>query len=72
MKKREEKEKVKEDEEMKIENFADEEEKKGEEDVEMKKVEADVFTGEKFSELPISDKLKEVLAMHDFTTLTSI
>ena len=34
--------------------------------------EAEVFSGEKFSELPINDKLKETLAAHGFDELTEI
>ena len=35
-------------------------------------IKSDVFTGSRFDELAISDKLKQVLQMHDFTTLTTI
>ena len=48
-------------------------ESKDEEVKEVKEViKSDVFTGSRFDELAISDKLKQVLQMHDFTTLTTI
>lgn len=35
-------------------------------------VKAEVFTGDKFSDLPINDKLKQALATNEFTELTTI
>lgn len=40
--------------------------------VEAQEVEANVFTSDKFADLPVNQKLKNVLEMNKYETLTNI